>query len=279
MASVPTKDGPISGSVGGQARTTADPRQLGADDADRLLTVEPPVLKRPPRTPLGNLFLVRFYRSAVGKKWVMAITGIFGLGFVFAHMVGNLHIFEGPSQLDHYGEWLRELLDPPFPRTFVLWMLRLALLGAVVLHVHAAYSLTRLNHAARPVKYQSQRQYAAADLASRTMRWTGVIVLVFLVYHIVDMSFGTLNPGFIRGAVYRNVVADFDKPAIAIFYIVAMLALGPHLYHGAWSMFQSLGINNPRFNRWRRWFATSFAVVVTVGFIAVPVGVMIGLVD
>ena len=256
--------------------TSTEPAQLGADDADRLAKdTGAPVAEPRFRTP----FFVEFYRSAIGKKWVMAVTGVIGMGFVFAHMVGNLHVFEGPEQLDHYGEWLRELLHPPFPRSFALWMLRITVLVALVLHVHAAYALTRMNQKARPVKYQSDRDYVAANFAARTMRWTGVIVLLFLVYHLMDLSWGNANPGFERGAVYRNTVASFEQWPVSIAYIVANLALGFHLYHGAWSLFQSVGMNNPRFNPWRRWFATTFAVVTTAGFIIVPIGVLAGVVE
>jgi succinate dehydrogenase / fumarate reductase cytochrome b subunit len=209
----------------------------------------------------------------------MAVSGIVLLGYVFAHMVGNLHVFEGPGQINHYGEWLRELLDPPFPRTFFLWTLRLALITAFALHIIAAYQLTMINRRARPVRYQSPRDYVAADFAARTMRWTGVIVGLFLIYHLLDLTWGTANPGFVRGDVYRNTVASFERIPVSLVYIAGCLALGVHLYHGAWSMFQSLGINNPRFNHWRRYFAVAFAVVVTVGFISVPIAVLIGVVD
>jgi succinate dehydrogenase / fumarate reductase cytochrome b subunit len=255
---------------------TTEPTRLGADDADQLTKDTGAPIPGPRfKTP----FAIEFYRSAVGKKWVMAITGVIGMGYVFAHMVGNLHVFEGPDQINHYGEWLRELLDPPFPRTFTLWALRTTLIVAIVLHLHAAYALTRMNQKARPVKYQSHRDYVAATFAARTMRWTGIIVLLFIIYHLMDLSFGTSNPGFERGDVYRNTVASLEQWPVAIAYIVAVLALGYHLYHGAWSLFQSVGLNSPRFNRWRRWFATAFAAVVTVGFISVPVAVLAGVVE
>jgi succinate dehydrogenase / fumarate reductase cytochrome b subunit len=224
-------------------------------------------------------FPVEFYRSAIGKKWVMAVTGVIGMGYVFAHMVGNLHVFEGPGQINEYGEWLRELLDPPFPRTFTLWMLRTVLIVAIALHLHAAYALTRMNRRARPTRYQSDRDYVAATFAARTMRWTGIIVGLFIVYHLLDLTWGAANPGFVRGDVYRNTVASFEQWPVTIAYIVANLALGLHLYHGAWSLFQSVGWNNPRFNPWRRYFATAFAVVVTAGFISVPVAVIVGIVE
>jgi succinate dehydrogenase / fumarate reductase, cytochrome b subunit len=255
--------------------STADQR-AEADDADRLVKDTGAPAPRPGRpVPLP----IAFYGSAVGKKWVMAVTGVIGMGFVFAHMVGNLHVFEGPAQINHYGEWLRELLDPPFPRTFVLWAMRIGLIVAIALHLHAAYSLTRVNQKARPVKYQSKRDYVAADFAGRTMRWTGVIVLLFLIYHLMDLSFGTSNPGFVRGDVNRNLIASFEQWPVVMFYILANLALGFHLYHGAWSLFQSVGLNSPRLNPIRRPFAVAFAVIVTVGFISVPIAVLAGVIE
>ena len=256
--------------------STADQRPE-ADDADRLVkdTGAPIPRARGRAVP----FPIAFYRSSVGKKWVMAITGVVGMGFVFAHMVGNLHVFEGPNQINEYGEWLRELLDPPFPRTFVLWAMRIGLVTAILLHLHAAYSLTRVNQKARPVKYQSKRDYVAADFASRTMRWTGIIVLLFLIFHLMDLSFGTSNPGFVRGDVNRNLVASLEQWPVALAYIVANLALGFHLYHGAWSLFQSVGLNSPRLNPIRRPFAIAFAAVVTIGFISVPIAVLAGVVE
>lgn len=248
-------------------------READADDAHRLLKdTGEPIPQRP--APGSRLFLVRFYRADIGKKWVMAVTGIVLMGYVFAHMVGNLHVFEGPRQIDDYGEWLRDLLHPPFPRSMVLWGLRIALITSLALHIHAAYALTRVNWRARSLRYQSRRDYVVADYASRTMRWTGIIVGLFLVYHLLDLTWGAANPGYVRGEVYRNTVASFQRVPVSLVYIAANVALGVHLYHGGWSLFQSLGWNNPRFNQWRRYFAVAFAVVVTVGFISVPIAVM-----
>jgi len=261
--------------------STADEKP-GADDADELADEfgKPPA--GPPTAPARKRrlpFFVQFYRSDIGKKWVMAVSGIVLMGYVFAHMVGNLHVFEGPRQIDSYGEWLRDLLDPPFPRSMVLWFLRIAIIVALALHIHAAYALTRVNWAARPDRYKSRRDYVAANFASRTMRWTGIIVGLFLVYHILDLTWGAANPGYVRGEVYRNTVASFERVPVALVYIAACIALGIHLFHGAWSLFQSVGWNNPRFNIWRRYFAVAFAVVVTAGFISVPIGVQVGLVS
>jgi succinate dehydrogenase / fumarate reductase, cytochrome b subunit len=228
-------------------------------------------------------FLVDLYSTAVGKKYVMAITGIVMIGFVVVHMIGNLKMFQeaspdGAYQLDAYGIWLRELLYPGLPKYGVLWILRAGLLAAVLLHIHAAYGLTMLNRKARPVKYQSARDYEIASFASRTMRWTGIIVLLFIIWHLLDFTIGTVNPGFEYGEVQRNVVASLSRIPVAIFYILANIALGIHLFHGTWSLFQSIGWNNPRFNAWRRPLATAVATIVVVGNVAFPIAVLAGIV-
>ena len=232
-------------------------------------------------------FLLDLYSTAVGKKYVMAITGIIGIGFVVTHMIGNLKVYLGLIEhngeqaydIDIYGEFLRELLVPLLPRTYALWILRLVLIGALVLHLHAAYSLTMMNRRARPVKYQSKRDYVAADFAARTMRWTGVIVLLFLVWHLADLTWGWVNPDFVRGEVYRNLDASLSRIPVAILYIVANIALGIHLFHGTWSLFQSLGWNNPRFNAWRRGLATGIATIIVVGNCSFPIAVQAGIVQ
>jgi succinate dehydrogenase cytochrome b subunit len=216
---------------------------------------------------------LEFYRSAVGKKYVMAVTGIVLLGYVLAHMLGNLKAYLGPLEVDDYGEFLRELLVPIAPRTLVLWLMRIGLITAFALHIHAAYVLTRVNHRARPAKYESHRDYVAANFASRTMRWTGIIVALFLAWHLADLTWGFANPDFVRGDPYNNLVYSLQRPVVAIVYSFAMLALGFHLYHGAWSMFQSMGINNPRINKARRGFAIAFAAVIVIGNLMFPIAV------
>jgi succinate dehydrogenase / fumarate reductase cytochrome b subunit len=232
---------------------------------------------RPPRRRAP--FPVEFYRSPIGKKWVMAITGVIGLGFIFAHMVGNLKLFLSKQEMNLYGEALRHLGGHLLPATWALWALRTVLIAALVLHVHAAYSLTVVNRKARPVRYQSGRDYSAADYASRTMRWSGVIVLLFVAFHLADLTWGNANPEFLRGDPYNNLVYSFQRPAVAALYIVAMLALGVHVYHGAWSMFQSMGVNSPRINLWRRRFAQAFTVVVVGGNLTFPIAVQAHLVE
>jgi succinate dehydrogenase / fumarate reductase cytochrome b subunit len=209
----------------------------------------------------------------------MAITGIAIMGFVFAHMVGNLHLYEGPRQVNMYGESLRELGGHLAPRTFVLWLMRVGLAGAVLLHLHAALTLTILNRTARPDRYEAPRDWIAANFASRTMRWTGIIVLFYLLFHLADLTGGRTGNDFIRGDVYHNVVTSFSRPAVAGLYVVANLALGVHLFHGAWSLFQSLGINNPRYNAARKLFAVGFAAAVVIPNVAFPIMVQAGVVS
>jgi succinate dehydrogenase / fumarate reductase cytochrome b subunit len=209
----------------------------------------------------------------------MAITGVIGLGYLVAHLVGNLKMYLGAEEIDHYGEFLRELLVPLLPRTVALWTLRLVLIAALILHLHAAYSLTLINRRARPVRYQSSRDYVAANFASRTMRWTGVIVLLFLAYHLADLTWGWFNPDFVRGAVYHNVDASLSRIPVAILYVVANIALGIHLFHGVWSLFQSMGWNSPRFNSWRRGTATGIATLIVVGNCSFPIAVQAGIVQ
>jgi succinate dehydrogenase / fumarate reductase cytochrome b subunit len=232
-------------------------------------------------------FFLDLYSTAVGKKYAMAITGLIGIGFVISHMIGNLKAYLGvvnhegarAYDLDVYGEYLRELLVPILPRTVFLWILRLVLIGAVLLHIHAAYSLTVLNRKARPVKYQSARDYQVASFASRTMRWTGVIVVLFILWHLADLTWGWLNPDFERGAVYRNLDASLSRVPVAILYIVANIALGIHLFHGVWSLFQSIGWNNPRFNAWRRHLATGIATLIVVGNVSFPIMTLAGVIE
>jgi succinate dehydrogenase / fumarate reductase cytochrome b subunit len=224
-------------------------------------------------------FPVEFYRSALGKKYVMAITGIMLLGFVVAHMVGNLKMYLGPEEFNHYAEFLRELLVPILPRTVTLWLLRIGLIVAGVLHVQAAYSLTMINKRARNVKYQSQRDYIAANFASRTMRYSGIIVGLFIIWHLFDLTFTGTGYHFVRGHAYQNVAGSLDRPWVAAIYIVGNLALGLHLFHGIWSLFQSLGINNPRFNAARRNLAAGLATLIVVGNLSFPIAVLAGIVS
>jgi succinate dehydrogenase / fumarate reductase, cytochrome b subunit len=161
----------------------------------------------------------------------------------------------------------------------VLWALRVGLIVAFALHIHSAYGLTRMNQSSN-AKYASQRDYVAANFASRTMRWTGIIILLYVLFHLADLTWGWwLGDEFVHGDVYHNVTESLSRVPVAIIYIVANVALAFHIYHGAWSMFQSLGINNPFINKTRRSFAAGFAVVILVGNLSFPIAVLTGLVD
>jgi succinate dehydrogenase cytochrome b subunit len=216
------------------------------------------------------------YATAVGKKYAMAISGIVLMAFVLGHMVGNLKLYFGAGSLDSYGHWLRNVGEPALPREALLYIERAILLAAAVIHVHAAYALTLINRRARPDAYRSPRDYVAADFASRTMRWTGVIVLLFVAFHLLDLTWGPTNPHFVSGDPYGNVVASLQRWPVALVYIAANLALAVHLYHGAWSLFQSMGWQAGR--RWRRHFAIAFMLVVAGGNISFPIAVLTGVV-
>jgi succinate dehydrogenase / fumarate reductase, cytochrome b subunit len=218
-----------------------------------------------------------FYRSAIGKKAVMAVTGVILFGWIFLHMVGNLKLYMGPEHMNEYAKFLRGMGAPAVPEAGMLWISRIVLLVAVALHIHAAVALTKMNRDARPVGYRG-RSYEAATYASRTMRWGGVIILLFVIYHILHLTTGQAHTSFIHNDPYHNVVAGFKVWWVAAAYIVANLALGFHLYHGLWSMFNSLGLNHARFNPWRRHFATAFALLIAAGNISFPLAVLIGIV-
>lgn len=219
--------------------------------------------------------------SDVGKKAAMAVSGILLFGFVLLHMLGNLKMYAGPEAFNHYAEWLRTIGEPALPHTGALWILRVGLLAAVVVHIAAAWAVTRDAWAGRQRKYAAYRRVShATGYAARTMRWGGVIILLFVLYHLAHFTFGWhwAHPDFQRGDVYHNVVTGFSVWWVSGFYLLAQLALGFHLYHGLWSLFQSLGWNHPRYNPWRRSFAALFAWVVTVGNLSFPIAVLTGIV-
>jgi succinate dehydrogenase / fumarate reductase cytochrome b subunit len=217
-----------------------------------------------------------FYSSVVGKKMVMAVTGFILFGFIVVHMVANLQVFlpvnaNGVPPLDAYAEHLRAL--PP-----LLWGTRVVLLAAVILHILAAVQLWWLNKfEARKhgyVKYEP----IASNYASRTMVWSGPIIFFYVIYHLLDFTFGVVNPGYEPGHVFRNVVASFQHPVVAGFYIVANICLAFHLYHGIWSMCQTVGLSHPRYTPWLKHASAVFAIVIGVGFCSVPIAVLAGLV-
>ena len=223
-----------------------------------------------------------FWDSTIGKKFVMAITGIVLFGYVVLHLWGNLKVFAGAKILDNWAHFLRIFGDPVFGSSQVLWIIRVFLLTCLVLHIVAAYQLTMRDRASRPVGY-SQVKSQESTYASRTMRWGGIFILLFIIYHVLDLTTGTLHPSnygaFHDGAVYSNVVGDFQNWPIALIYVLAVSILGLHLYHGIWSVFQTLGLNNERsIIMWRK-VATVVAIVLTIGNIAIPLSVLFGVIN
>jgi succinate dehydrogenase / fumarate reductase cytochrome b subunit len=220
----------------------------------------------------GDSRAARFWNATVGKKIVMAVSGLALLGFVIAHMLGNLQVFMGPEHFNAYARILR--LEPA-----LLWTARLVLLLMVVLHIWAAVQLTVLNKfEARPVGYVKKKNIGST-YASRTMYWSGPIIFVFVVYHLMQFTWGVGGTPFEEGQAYENLVRGFQVPLIAIFYIFAMALLMIHLYHGVWSMFQTLGANHPRYTPMLRTLAKVVAILLFVGFSCIPVAVMTGLVS
>ena len=220
--------------------------------------------------------VLTLYRTTIGKKVIMAVTGLILVLFVIAHMLGNLHAFVGAEELNHYGRFLREVGSPALTNEQALWMLRIMLRVSALRHIWAAIDLTRLDLAGRPAGYRSKRM-VSASLAARSMRVGGVILAVFIVYHVLHMTTGTVHPSFVEGDVYHNVVAGFRNPLVTLFYLLAMLALGFHLYHGVWSMFQTLGLNNRGRTRFFGGLAIATSIVVALGFVLVPLAVLFGL--
>lgn len=215
--------------------------------------------------------LLRFWRSTIGKKVAMAITGAILIGFLISHMLANLLILTGdPAGINGYAAFLRT--QPP-----LLWGGRAVLLGAVILHVIAALQLTRLDRAARPVAY-ARVAPQTATFASRTIRWGGLLILFFVIYHILHFTTGNVHPSFVHGDAYRNVIVGFDVKWVAAFYIVAMVAVGLHLYHGTWSAFRTLGLVQPSANPLQRRVATVLAIAIWLGFTLIPVAVVTGMV-
>lgn len=238
-----------------------------------------PESQRPTRRNLP--WPIRFLDTTVGMKWAMALSGVMLIGFIVFHMIGNWKMFLGAEAINHYGEFLRELLYPILPRTVFLWIMRLGLIGAFLVHILAAYRLVVINKRARPVHYESKRQFVAVNYANRTMAVSGTIVLFYLLFHLADLTWGVggaAGNGWQRGMPYENFVASMSRPPVAIFYIVANLLLAVHLYHGAWSMFQSLGLNSPKYNVARRYFAIGLAVLIGVGNSIMPLAAMLNIV-
>ena len=221
-----------------------------------------------------------FWATAIGKKVVMAVTGVIMILFVIAHVLGNLKVFAGPDEMNAYAQFLRTVGEPELGYGDLLWIVRIVLLTAVTLHIIAAVQLTRMSWAARSVKY-NDRKNVESTLAARLMRWGGLLLAIFIVFHIAHFTLGVV--GFAPGQyqdlqVYQNVVAGFSVWPVAVFYIIAMAALCLHLDHGIWSMLQTLGWSTQQNEGRLKAISRIIAILIFAGFISVPIGVMAGLV-
>ncbi len=225
--------------------------------------------------------LVVLYRSIVGKKIIVAVTGVLMLGFLIGHVAGNLKVFlpdtpEGRPDIDEYAEFLKEIGEPLIPHAGALWVARLVLLASLILHVVCVIQLARLNRAARPIGYQ-QNRFARATESARWMMYTGLFLLVFVLFHLLHFTLGWIQPSrFEHGQVYENLQAAFNQFTWFAVYIVSIAILTLHLVHGTWSLFQTLGWDNPDRNRGLRRLAMGISVVLFVGFVAVPTAFFVG---
>ncbi len=205
----------------------------------------------------------------------MAVSGVVLYGFVFIHMLGNLKVYQGREAFNHYAEGLRTIGAPFFARGQLLWLARIILLIALIVHVVAVVQLYRRKAAARKHSYK-KFEGLEFSYASRTMLWGGVLLLVYVVYHLLHMTFGSVHPNFVPGDAYNNFVVGFQQWPASLAYIVAMIPLGLHLYHGFWSMLQTMGANNPKYNRMRRPIALTLAALIVLLNISFPVAVLLG---
>jgi succinate dehydrogenase / fumarate reductase cytochrome b subunit len=198
----------------------------------------------------------------------MAVTGFILCGFIIGHLLGNLQIFLPPEKINNYAKMLRVIPE-------LLWAARITLLVSVVLHIWASVQLALLQRKARPINYVKKAN-VNSTYASRTMMWSGPIILAFIIFHLLHMTFGVVHPGgpFSEHNVYNNVVTGFQVWPVSFFYIIAMIMLCYHLYHGLWSMFQSLGFSHPVYTPWLKLFAKVFAILIAIGNISIPVAVL-----
>src|SRR5215510_6978704 len=214
--------------------------------------------------------VARFYESTIGKKAIMAVTGLVLFGFLIGHMLGNLQIFLGSAVMNHYAETLHGNLP-------LLWSVRIVLLVSVILHIWASIQLSMIKKEARPVAYV-KRANVSSNWASRTMILSGPIIAAFVVFHLLHLTTGTVHPNFVPLHAYENLVTGFLVVPIALVYIVVMILIGFHLSHGVWSMFQSMGMSHLRYTPLIKRFASIFSWILVAGFISVPVAVLTGVV-
>lgn len=217
------------------------------------------------------MWVLSFWRSQVGKKIVMAVTGLVGVGFVVGHMLGHLQMFESAARYNAYAHFLQSLGE-------LLWMVRAVLLGAVALHVVAAVQLSRQRLAARPIGYVRGTQWEVSTFASRYIRWGGALLLAFIIFHILHFTALKIFPEYEQMDVYSRMIVAFHKPWVLVFYVISMAALGLHLYHGIWSSLRTIGATQPSQNPMRRRISATIAIVIAVGFAIVPLAVAAGII-
>jgi len=214
---------------------------------------------------------IRFYQASIGKKAVMAITAVVLFGYVIGHLAGNMQVYLGAQQMDRYAAFLHSM-------PVLLWGVRALLLVCVVLHITASIQLTILKQLARPIGY-AKKDAIGSNLASRSMIWSGAMIAAFVIYHLLDLTAGVANTvQYQELHAYENLVYSFQRVPVSAFYIIAMVLLGMHLYHGIWSMFQTLGFSHPRYTPLIKRASAVVAVLITAGFISIPIAVMTGVV-
>lgn len=247
----------------------------------------PPAPKAPDSRPVPRVVtssqprhgarLLRLYRTTIGKKAVMAVTGIVFLLFLVAHAIGNLKVFYGRADYNTYAAWLRTMGSPAIPHRWALTILEIVLVACVLLHIGSAVELALRARRARPIRYAGGRP-KDQTYASRTMRVGAILVVLFVLYHLLDLTFRVANPKGIAGDPYDNVVADFSNPLVTAFYVICLIVIGLHIRHGVWSAMQTLGHSNARRERSINIFAIAFSWILILAFLAVPFGVVTGVV-
>jgi succinate dehydrogenase / fumarate reductase cytochrome b subunit len=221
-------------------------------------------------------------RTSIGRKLLMASASLVLFLFIVLHLAGNLKIFLGEDSFNHYAEWLRVAGTPLFPDKGVLWIFRVVLLAALFVHVGVYVQLWLQKRKARSTRY---RKYDPQlfSWTSRTMAWGGIAIFAFVVFHLLHLTTGDIQPDvayrFQTGNPYANAIAGFRVWWVTAFYVVGVVALGLHLYHGLWSAMQTFGINNPKYNRYRRPTAGAIAVLITIGYLSIPLAVAMGVIS
>lgn len=220
------------------------------------------------------------YRTSIGQKVAVAASGVFLILWVTAHMLGNLKVLLGKGEFNSYAHFLRRMLAPPFPHTWFLWIIRILLIVALAVHVYYVVALARRSRHARVARY-AHTDHVQADPAALTMRWGGLTLALFIVFHLAMFTWGWIHPSyhFVKADPYANVVGAFNVWWMDLIYLAAMGALALHIYHGFWSVFQTFGVNNRRWDRVIRTWATAWSGAIFLGFIAIPFAVLGGVVS